>query len=72
MHHSDPLPRSAIVDCRSRPTLVAAPRSRFEIELEDHLTRREAERTLRAAIAWGRYAELFSYDAKSRRFTSHQ
>ena len=49
-----------------------APRSRFETELEDHLTRREAERTLQAAIGWGRYAELFSYDAKSRRFTSHQ
>ena len=48
-----------------------APRSRFETELEDHLTRRDAERTLRAATGWGRYAELFSYDAKSRRFTSH-
>lgn len=46
-----------------------APRSRFETELEDHLTRHEAERTLRAAIGWGRYAELFSYDAKLRRFT---
>ena len=48
-----------------------APRSRFETELEDHLTRREAERTLQAAIGWGRYAELFSYDAKLRRFTSN-
>ena len=48
-----------------------APRSRFESELEDHLTRHEAERTLRAVIGWGRYAELFSYDAKVRRFTSH-
>jgi NitT/TauT family transport system ATP-binding protein len=48
-----------------------APRSRFETELEDHLTHRETERTLRAAIGWGRYAELYSYDAKLRRFTSH-
>ena len=47
-----------------------APHLRFETELEDHLTRREADRTLRAVIGWGRYAELFIYDAKSRRFTS--
>jgi NitT/TauT family transport system ATP-binding protein len=39
-----------------------APRMRFEAELEDHLTHRDAERTLRAVIAWGRYAELFAYD----------
>ncbi len=40
-------------------------------EREDHLTRREAERTLGAAIGWGRYAELFGYDARLRRFTSN-
>ncbi len=33
---------------------------RFEAELEDHLTRREAERTLRAVTVGGRYAELFA------------
>jgi len=46
-----------------------APRVRFEAELEDHLTRRDAERTLRTVTGWGRYAELFGYDDKSRRFT---
>jgi NitT/TauT family transport system ATP-binding protein len=46
-----------------------APRARFEIELEDHLNRREAERTLRAATAWGRYAELFDYDDKTGSFS---
>jgi NitT/TauT family transport system ATP-binding protein len=45
-----------------------APRARFEIELEDHLTLPEAETTLRAAIAWGRYAELFIYDDRKRIF----
>jgi NitT/TauT family transport system ATP-binding protein len=45
-----------------------APRARFETELEDHLTRREAEKTLRAAIAWSRYAELFVYDDRKRIF----
>ncbi|MGD0023737.1 MAG: nitrate/sulfonate/bicarbonate ABC transporter ATP-binding protein [Xanthobacteraceae bacterium] len=47
-----------------------APRIRFEVELEDHLTRRDAERTLRAATAWGRYAELFAYDDKTRMFST--
>ena len=52
---------------RERPK---TPRMRFEVELEDHLTRREAERTLRAATAWGRYAELFTYDDKTRTFSA--
>jgi NitT/TauT family transport system ATP-binding protein len=46
-----------------------APRSRFDIELGDHLTHRDAERTLNAAIAWGRYAELFAYEDKKRIFS---
>ena len=45
-----------------------APRTRFETELEDHLSRHEAERTLRVITAWGRYAELFGYNDKSRIF----
>jgi NitT/TauT family transport system ATP-binding protein len=45
-----------------------APRVRFESELEDHLTRHDAERTLQAVIGWGRYAEAFDYDAKARKF----
>ncbi len=45
-----------------------APRSRFMSELEDHLNRHDAENTLRTVIAWGRYAELFSYDEKTRTF----
>jgi NitT/TauT family transport system ATP-binding protein len=47
-----------------------APRLRFEVELEDHLTRHDAERTLRAATAWGRYAELFAYDEKTGTFST--
>jgi NitT/TauT family transport system ATP-binding protein len=47
-----------------------APRMRFEAELEDHLSRRDAERTLRAVIAWGRSAELFAYDDGSRSFSA--
>ena len=45
-----------------------APRARFEYELEDHLHRAEAEKTLRAVIGWGRYAELFAYDDRARAF----
>ena len=39
-----------------------APKSRFLDELEDHMTEQYAEATLRAAISWGRYAELYEYD----------
>lgn len=45
-----------------------APRVRFESELEDHLSRSDAERTLRALTAWARYAELFDYDSRTRTF----
>ncbi len=45
-----------------------APRVRFESELEDHLIRRDAERTLRTVIGWARYAELFEYDDAARMF----
>ena len=47
-----------------------APRSRFETELEDHMPRREAERTLRTVISCGRYAELFAYDDRKRSFVA--
>jgi NitT/TauT family transport system ATP-binding protein len=47
-----------------------APRARFQVELEDHLNRHDAEWTLRAATAWGRYAELFAYDDKARAFSA--
>lgn len=47
-----------------------APRLRFETELEDHLTHVESERTLRTIIDWARYAELFSYDDRRRRFAA--
>lgn len=38
-------------------------KTRFLNELEDHLSEEEAERVLRIAIDWGRYAELFAYDS---------
>lgn len=43
-----------------------APRERFKAELEDHLDPRDAERTLHTLIAWGRYAEVLTYDHRSR------
>lgn len=36
----------------------SAPRVRFKSELEDHVSPQDAERTLRTAIGWGRYAEV--------------
>jgi NitT/TauT family transport system ATP-binding protein len=45
-----------------------APRERFELELMDHLSQTDTEKTLRVAIRWGRYADLFTYDARTQTF----
>ena len=45
-----------------------APRARFEFELQDHLNQNDADSTLRAVIGWARYAELFTYDDRTRTF----
>ena len=39
-----------------------APKSRFLDELEDHMSTDDAEGTLRAVTAWGRFAEVYAYD----------
>jgi NitT/TauT family transport system ATP-binding protein len=46
-----------------------APRVRFEQELEDFLSDGAAKETLDAAIAWGRYGEVFSYNDKTENFS---
>jgi len=46
-----------------------APKSRFFDELEDHMSSEDAELTLRAVTAWGRYAEVFAYDDDSGTFS---
>jgi NitT/TauT family transport system ATP-binding protein len=51
-----------------RPSHVA-PRSRFFDELEDYMTTEDAEQTLRAAVSWGRYAEIYAYDDDRRMFS---
>ena len=43
-------------------TTHRAPKSRFQDELEDHMTAGAAEQTLRAVTSWGRYGETFAYD----------
>lgn len=47
----------------------AAPRSRFQTELEDHMSPDAATQTLRAVISWGRYAEAFAYDDEQSIFS---
>lgn len=44
----------------------SAPRVRFEAELEDHLSEKDALETLDVAIDWGRYAEVYEYDDTSQ------
>ena len=46
-----------------------APKSRFLDELEDHMITESAEQTLRAVVAWARYAEGFAYDDESGMFS---
>jgi NitT/TauT family transport system ATP-binding protein len=42
---------------------------RFRDELEDHMSPDYADDTLRTVIAWGRYAEIFSYDEEAEQFS---
>ena len=42
---------------------------RFRDELEDHMSPEYADDTLRTAISWGRYAELFNYDEEASQFS---
>ncbi|HQT67845.1 MAG: nitrate ABC transporter ATP-binding protein [Rhodospirillales bacterium 20-60-12] len=42
---------------------------RFRDELEDHMSPEYAEETLRTAISWGRYAELYAYDEEAQQFS---
>jgi len=51
-----------------RPSHVAR-KSRFLDELEDYQSGEDAERTLRAMISWGRYAEAFAYDDENASFS---
>jgi len=41
---------------------------RFRDELEDVMSPDYAENTMHATIAWGRYAELYSYDEDADQF----
>jgi NitT/TauT family transport system ATP-binding protein len=49
----------------------SAPEELFHDMLDEHFSEEEAKRQLETAISWGRYAELFEYDAVRRRFYLH-
>jgi NitT/TauT family transport system ATP-binding protein len=55
-----------VLDSRSNHRASAV---RFRDELEDHMSPSYAEDTLRTAISWGRFAELFSYDEEEAQFS---
>ena len=54
-----------VLDERSNHRAAAV---RFRDELEDFMSPDYADETLRTAIAWGRYAELYSYDEEADQF----
>src|SRR6202051_4182160 len=47
----------------------SARKSRFIDELEDFMNEEAAEKSLRAAVSWGRYAEAFAYDDENAMFS---
>jgi NitT/TauT family transport system ATP-binding protein len=53
---------------QERATHIAR-KSRFLDELEDYMSDEAAEHTLRAAVAWARFAELFAYDDSTETFS---
>jgi NitT/TauT family transport system ATP-binding protein len=46
-----------------------APRTRFLVRLEDHMTEEEADGVLDAVTSWARYAELFAYHDNSEEYS---
>jgi NitT/TauT family transport system ATP-binding protein len=50
----------------------SAPEELFHDLLDEHFSEEEAKRQLETAISWGRYAELFEYDAHRQRLYLHQ
>ena len=46
-----------------------APAARFRNELEDYMSEHNADETIKTAVSWGRYAELFSYDEQAEQFS---
>jgi NitT/TauT family transport system permease protein len=67
-HDLDEASRSFRFSAWQRFWRLRVHRLRFQVELEDHLTRREAERTLKTVTGWARYAELVDYSDKSHIF----
>ena len=55
-----------VLDSRENHRAAAV---RFRDELEDYMSPEYARATLRTAVTWGRYAELFSYDEEEDQFT---
>ncbi len=46
-----------------------APAKRFLHQLDDHMSENYSERSLKAIVSWGRYAELFAYDDETEEFS---
>ncbi|HZP45639.1 MAG TPA: nitrate/sulfonate/bicarbonate ABC transporter ATP-binding protein [Candidatus Binataceae bacterium] len=61
-----------VVEVLNRREEHRAPRRRFQLELEDHLSPEHADGVLRTVINWGRYAELFTYDTRTHTFEAFQ
>lgn len=63
-----PLARHILTVLEARPD-NRAPKTRFQVELEDHLSPDDAQATLDAVTNWGRFAEVFAYDDQAESFS---
>lgn len=63
-----PLVRRIHEDVEQRPD-HRVPAAKFRQELEAAMSESYADQTLNTTVAWGRYAELFSYDEQTEQFS---
>jgi NitT/TauT family transport system ATP-binding protein len=57
------------LECKSDGTM---PMEFFRDILDQHLSDKEVQRQIETVLNWGRYAELFTYDAETDKLTLHQ
>ena len=56
--------------CLASKSDATMPMEFFRDILDNHLTEQEVNEQVETALGWGRYAELFTYDAETDQITS--
>jgi NitT/TauT family transport system ATP-binding protein len=61
-----------IKTCLASKSDGAMPLEFFRDMLDEHFSKEETQRQIETALYWGRYGEIFSYDAESDRLSLHR